>query len=540
MNPKRVLIAISVACTLPACSDEPPVFLLSSDAGADAGATDTSSSDTPTDVAGDASEDAAPDAGDDASVDAPPDTVDTPTGDEICDDGVDNDADGAIDCEDEECVDLPECAEPDPEICDDGVDNDSDGAIDCADEDCADVPECAEPDPEICDDGVDNDGDGESDCADEDCAADPSCDPVEICDDGVDNDGDGDIDCADLDCVDLPECELVCERPCEDIDGECVCPWDGSFTGSYSYITRIQIPERGTDAECCFDLDGDGDIDNGLALWLGALVALGEDIDFGDFAFDEAIRAGDITQIFEWGRGADENGFWAYEATNDLDDDGSPDTEWRDRADGRGTFRILADSLDERGAFAQFNAATHVDGWVEATAEEFDLGLRVPMGVFGGIELRLVDARFSGPISETPTGFASGEEEFDIDGELIPFGTWQLGGVVPLEVFAESLEEEAAACACAEFDLSEPILRYGDTGEYYELACAQTPGGDCTLEDGEFCGNISLLCSFLPSLPSFGLNDIDLDENGVGDALSVGLRLTAVGATLDDPPVSED
>jgi len=60
-------------------------------------------------------------------------------------------------------------------ICDDNVDNDEDGAIDCADSDCADDPACDDPPETICDDNVDNDEDGAIDCADSDCAADPAC-----------------------------------------------------------------------------------------------------------------------------------------------------------------------------------------------------------------------------------------------------------------------------------------------------------------------------------------------------------------------------
>jgi YVTN family beta-propeller protein len=65
---------------------------------------------------------------------------------------------------------------PTPEICDDGVDNDGDGDVDCADSDCAGDPAC--PEPEICDDGVDNDGDGDVDCDDSDCDGDPACEEV--------------------------------------------------------------------------------------------------------------------------------------------------------------------------------------------------------------------------------------------------------------------------------------------------------------------------------------------------------------------------
>ena len=39
---------------------------------------------------------------------------------------------------------------PDPEICDDGVDNDGDGDVDCADSDCANDPACQTGDPNSC------------------------------------------------------------------------------------------------------------------------------------------------------------------------------------------------------------------------------------------------------------------------------------------------------------------------------------------------------------------------------------------------------
>ncbi len=59
-----------------------------------------------------------------------------------------------------------------PEICDDGIDNDFDGFIDCADADCTGISPCG---AEVCDDGIDNDGDGDTDCDDADCGADPVC-----------------------------------------------------------------------------------------------------------------------------------------------------------------------------------------------------------------------------------------------------------------------------------------------------------------------------------------------------------------------------
>ncbi len=88
---------------------------------------------------------------------------------ELCDNGVDDDGDGHVDCGDTKCA--PKCEEH----CFNGVDDNGDGLVDCADPLC-DVPgPCAEG----CDDHVDNDGDGLVDCLDPDCAG-PDCDGATV------------------------------------------------------------------------------------------------------------------------------------------------------------------------------------------------------------------------------------------------------------------------------------------------------------------------------------------------------------------------
>jgi hypothetical protein len=63
---------------------------------------------------------------------------------EICNNGIDDDGDGRIDCADTECPDATTCGAgclcngngPTELACADGIDNDNDDAVDCNDTDC--------------------------------------------------------------------------------------------------------------------------------------------------------------------------------------------------------------------------------------------------------------------------------------------------------------------------------------------------------------------------------------------------------------------
>ncbi len=81
-------------------------------------------------------------------------------------DELDGDGDGVTveegDCDDADPASAPGAAED----CADGVDNDCDALLDCEDEACWESEDCGEL---ACSDGADDDGDGWVDCADEDC-----------------------------------------------------------------------------------------------------------------------------------------------------------------------------------------------------------------------------------------------------------------------------------------------------------------------------------------------------------------------------------
>jgi len=65
---------------------------------------------------------------------------------------------------------------PSPEDCGDGIDNDIDGKVDCDDSDCFGDPTYCTTETN-CTDDEDNDADGDVDCDDSDCSSSPYCSP---------------------------------------------------------------------------------------------------------------------------------------------------------------------------------------------------------------------------------------------------------------------------------------------------------------------------------------------------------------------------
>ncbi len=129
-----------------------------------------------------------------------------------CVDGIDNDGDGFVDCDDFGCSRNPAvtvCVEATSRLCTDGFDNDGDGFIDCQDWGCSRNPAvtvCAEITASLCTDGIDNDGNGFTDCEDWGCSRNPSVTVCRentdaLCSDGLDNDRNGMTDCADTACL---------------------------------------------------------------------------------------------------------------------------------------------------------------------------------------------------------------------------------------------------------------------------------------------------------------------------------------------------
>ncbi len=117
--------------------------------------------------------------------------------------------------------------------CMDGIDNDGDGFIDCDDQDCLTKPACNEGDTD-----TDTDSDTDTDTGD-------TTGSETDCSDGADNDADGLFDCADPDCNGSSDCSPNTDDATSD--------YDGAYIGNYQYSIMAGACDNTislTQAEC--------------------------------------------------------------------------------------------------------------------------------------------------------------------------------------------------------------------------------------------------------------------------------------------------
>jgi cysteine-rich repeat protein len=222
---------------------------------------------------------------------------------EDCQNSVDDDGNGAIDCADSACATQPACT---PENCGNNLDDDGDGRFDCADSDCAVLPACGGSNcgngvidpgedcdgsnlggrtcvtqgfaggalacsscridmrsctniqPENCQNGADDDHDGTKDCEDSDCASAAVC----LCGNGI---IDGDEFCDGGAVPDEMSCEsegfpggtLRCRADCQELDTSmCQRPTCGDHTMSADETCDDgnQVAGDGCDASCQIEI----------------------------------------------------------------------------------------------------------------------------------------------------------------------------------------------------------------------------------------------------------------------------------------------
>ncbi len=141
-----------------------------------------------------------------------------------CSDGLDNDGNGLVDCQELPCAEFSFCQERSEVTCADGLDNDLDGAIDCQDPGCCVTAQCqatkacGEQAAAACADGLDNNDNGRVDCNDFSCAAQAGCctAPVRLL---AETFSSANRSCAPPDCVALQDtCCTMAHAVCNPLD----------------------------------------------------------------------------------------------------------------------------------------------------------------------------------------------------------------------------------------------------------------------------------------------------------------------------------
>jgi hypothetical protein len=233
-------------------------------------------------------------------------------GPEVCDDGLDNDLDGDVDCGDLACPEVDSCDTSKGTVetdCSSFTDDDGDDLVDCADPDCQALPACApgdgavgEPclahvdceatagDDPTCVSAARSNGNmpggyctEQCDVEDDDCPAGSLCVGFsdvaiclvecadsgdcrpgyectsgvcyvgvggEVCDNDVDDDGDGFVDCIDGDCALDASCAGV-ETSCGDLlDNDADDVYDCADTTACSATALCEPGDRPVGAPC--------------------------------------------------------------------------------------------------------------------------------------------------------------------------------------------------------------------------------------------------------------------------------------------------
>jgi len=280
-----------------------------------------------------------------------------------------------------------------------------------------------------------------------------------------------------------------------------------SYWGQY-VVDSIAVPtDPATTDGLGFDLDGDGDVDNQLGQVAAALVAAAGGNMNAQPAVSSAVDRGGILWLLRGYGCGPATCLATYAGANAMPAPcASPDdATCRHHLDGAGQFDV-----DDRVA---------IDAAVSGTLADnvFDGGpgrAVIPYAFPGGepFWLELVGAR----IHATAVGASVGESH--VGGE-IPQATIDSVMVPNFHLaFASALAGDCSLvsgdCRCADDSMGETAR-----------ALFTNETADCVLTLDETRGSPIVAALFRP--------DIDTDDDGIRDALSVGVGFTAVAATFE-------
>ncbi|PKN24818.1 MAG: hypothetical protein CVU65_10655 [Deltaproteobacteria bacterium HGW-Deltaproteobacteria-22] len=377
-------------------------------------------------------------------------------------------------------------------------------------------------------------------------------------DGGVDGDVEADADAgADPDADAEPDADLPpgactaeedCAVPMACVGGGCVAPVSdlqdyvtAASARCTSWVWTIQLPAFFPGGErCCFDYNENGVPDDAY----GSLLELMGSMQGGALSpedmLQESVQSFAQLLVLDWvmlpQTGDGDVRISVF--TGAPNADGSAGTadpdQWKT---GLGTAFLNPVSFGTHGALWQVNQARILDHVVAGAGGPMRLLLP---GIFGdGLQpTDLYDVRLQVTLPADPPACRGAFSEdtlvvVDGGGDFMA-GGMILGGLIRFDDAMSSLDSALRTCACAGVDPDQPVVVWEVTAERLNASCneANLPddGSTCTELDDPICLSAQERCNYMGIMPQFF--DVDLDGDGVDEAMSVGLRLGFSGVAL--------
>ena len=350
------------------------------------------------------------------------------------------------------------------------------------------------------------------------------------------------------------EDESACDEGQDCVAGRCVdrvggdevslAAWLESLT--LAVVTDVQLPNNGSEA-CCFDITGNGSLDNALGQLLSVWESLPNATPFTE-RLDEILRW-ELTQLLVGFRALPDGltgttDVAVFVGINDIDLDGNPDQSLDERREGLGEFRADRRTLGDNGAQLMLPGTLLAEGHFRTRAATFDAELPIyqtcsfrfhetPLRPSGArcrgeevYPLRLFGLRVAGAIAADEGGVSS------VDTDDVP--GIRIGGAIQVQDVATLLNASYSdACRCAGIGEDDDMIVVSSSGTRTTMACDArfaNPDISTCVSGQRQCAGIANLCNALPLLGN--LADVDTDGDGVQDAFSFGVRVSLSPATF--------
>lgn len=369
-----------------------------------------------------------------------------------------------------------------------------------------------------CADDTEQEGDNTE--TEQDVGTDDVDESADVDDSDAETDTGDDVDEGDPDQEEFDNAEPVeCAFPAGDSD----CP-EGNF-GPASYFSEFIIETENEEPDaCCFDIDGDGEIDNYIGENVVEAVANIEGFQDVNDNINTAIQSGDLSYLFEASHWVHPE--WDQAFRLNVYQGGEISDQGGDPVEGEGKIRVAEDNFGDSGEpLYGFDHAEVRDGVM--SAEDGFISISIP-GLVEGINAELVNVEVEGYVRQNPEPDLTSGGHFEIhDGKL--------GGALLRDEFFKSMNRVSYDCECFDTDFEDPdnpdlwtegVFVHNETTDIWSCMAKEAAPEDCTDEENPLaCQTLAYdqLCYVLQGLS----DDYDIEIDGEA-AYSVGVRFESV------------